>query len=528
MKKLAALLLVVALAFAALPVASTAALAAENNDDKVLTLRLPGPLKSTYWENSTETVDMCITWIHVFEGLVGMDEAHGGYYNALAESIEANEDSTVYTVKLRDAKFHNGDKVMASDVLFSYKKAMANPRFNYVTNMIEDISSPDDKTIVFKLNKPYAAITHTFFSIKISSEKEITAAGDTLGSVPHKAGTGPYFFTEYDVASGVKLDAFNDYWDGAPAVKHLEYIVITEDSAAVIAYENGELGYLHDAPTTEWDALKAAAGDNCQMLKGNNIRLFFVNWQSKNNDSILANEKVRKAILFAVNKQNVNDVVTNGYGTIAKEFIPSDYCATSPKASEGKFEVYDYDPDKAVALLKEAGFTDDQLKAGVKVGTIMTYGAQTGEKAKAAQVIQANLKAIGLIAEVEVADASIITKRIHAYDYDMCLYGDSGNYDFNNVRQQVHSESVGMDCVRFKADDSPFNWQRIEELCALGVSTADIPQRYAYYTELWQIVTEAAVMQPYLHLPVGVCWRPDLNVGDLSPTYYRINSFTWK
>jgi len=499
-----------------------------DDGERVLTVRKKNAMMSTDWEKTTESEDMQIAWVQVFEGLYGINEAQGGYVNLLAKDVAISDDQLHYTVTLQDATFQNGDPLKASDVVFSYNKAMENPRFNYVTSMIDKVSAQDDKTVVFDLKYPYSPIAHTFFSIKISSEREVTEAGEAFGTGPHTAGTGPYIVSEFDMASGIKLKAYDNYWRGEPNIKEVEYVVISEDSAAVIAYENGEIDYLHDAPTAEWDVLAKAAGDNCAMVKGNNVRCISVNWESKANNNILGNELVRKAILYAIDKESLNLAVVGGMGVIAQEYMPSDYVATSPKASDGGFELYEYNPEKAKELLAEAGYTEEQLAAGVDVGTILTYGAQTGQNAKIAQVIQANLSEIGLNCGVEVLDIAIASPRMHSYDYDMAIFADSGNYDFNNIRQQVHSESVGMAVVRYKCDGSPFDGDRIEELVDLGVGTADVAERVGYYTELWKIVQDSATLFPLFHAPVGICWSEDVNPGDICPTYYHLYSLSWK
>lgn len=500
----------------------------QNSEDKVLRIRKTTSLVSTDWEKTTASEDMQIIWIQVFEGLYGMNEGKGGYYNELAKDIKVSDDQLVYTISLVDATFQNGDSLKASDVVFSYDRAMKNSRFNYLTNMIDNVKAADDKTVEITLKYPYSAIAHTFFSIKISSEREVSEAGEAFGTVPHTAGTGPYIISEYDPASGVKLKAYENYWGGAANVKDVEYVVITEDSAAVIAYENDELAYIHNAPTAEWDALVAASEGNNEMIKGNSIRTLNINWQSKSNGGILGNEYIRQAIFYAVNKDNVMKAATNGYGAVANEYIPSEYCATSPAAKDGGFKVYDYDPETAKSLIKQAGYTDEDIKNGIYVGKLTTYGAQTGEKAKAATVIQANLAEVGLKCDVEVADVAIISPRLHAYDYDISIFGDSGNFDYNNIRQQVHSESVGMNVVNYAADNSPLDYKRVEELCTLGVSTNDTAKRLEYYTELWSRVMDSATIMPLLNMPIGIVWSADLDPGVLSPSYYHIYDFTWK
>lgn len=499
----------------------------QGGEDQTLYLRKTASLQSTDWEATTNTFDMQITWVQIFEGLYGMDEASGGYYNLLAKDIQVSADGLTYTITLVDATFQNGDPLTAQDVVFSYNRAMENSRFNYVTAMINGIEAVDEKTVVMTLDYPYSAIAHTFWSIKISSEREVTAAGDTFGTVPHKAGTGPYYVETYDVASGVVLKANENYWGGAPAIKTVEYRVISEDSAAVIAFENGEIDYLNDAPLSEWENIAAAAGENCELVKGNNIRFLAINYLSPTNNNILGNQLVREAIFYAIDKANIVLASTSGYGQAAYEYMPHEYVATSPNYEDGNFKIFDYDPDKCHELLLQAGFTEDQIAAGIDVGTIVTYGAETAEKGKAAIVIQASLDRCGLKAQVEIGEAANITPRLYTQDYDMCIFADSGNYDYNNIRQQVDSESTGMYVVRYKDDASPFDWEQIETLVDQGVATADVAARYDIYTQLWAIVMDSATILPLYHNAVGVAWSSKINPGAINPTYYHIDDFTW-
>jgi peptide/nickel transport system substrate-binding protein len=498
--------------------ASCTAFAAEG--DKTLVLRTERAVPSLDWEQTTNTSNMKV-WHQMFEGLYGMDEANNGYYNELAKDVKISDDQMTYTVTLIDGvTFQNGDPLKASDVVFSYNRARKNSRFNYLTSMIEDVSSTDDKTVVFKLNKPYSPIAHTFFCVKIASEREVTEQGEKYGTVPHKAGTGAYYVTEFDVATGMKMQAYEGYWRGAPAIKNVQYVVIDDLSAAVIAFKNNELGYFEDVPLSEWDFLSEASGENNALIKGNNILFTAINYLSPTNNNILANQKVREAIFYAVNKNDINLAVSNGRGVEATQYMPSDYVATSPVSG---FKTYDYNVEKSKELLKEAGYPD-----GVDVGTILTYGATSASKAILAQVLQANLAEVGITAQVSVMEAAVVTPRLYAQDYDICVFSDYGNYDYNNIRQQVHSESTGMYVVRYKDPASPFNWQRIEELVDAGVNTADVAKRLEYYTELWSIVMDTATILPCLHDPVGVVWAKDLDVGKPVPTYYKVRTFKWK
>lgn len=110
----------------------------------------------------------------------------------------------------------------------------------------------------------------------------------------------------------------------------------------------------------------------------------------------------------------------------------------------------------------------------------------------------------------------------------MCIFGDSGNYDFNNIRQQVHSESTGMYVVKYADPKSPLDYKKLESLVDQGVATDSVPDRLAIYTELWTMVMDSATILPLIHMPVGIVWAKDLDVGALSPTYYHIYNFKWK
>lgn len=490
-----------------------------SGNDKVLKLRLPSSLSSLNPQHTTATRDMKV-WTQIYEGLYGIDESKNGYYKELAKDVKLSDDKKVYTITLRDGvKFHNGELLKASDVVFTYKRAMKDPRFGYLTAKITDVTAVDNLTVKITLSEAYAPILHTFSSLKIMSEKEVIALGDKFGTVPSKAGTGPYYPTEYNVATGVKLQAFENYWGGAPNIKKVEFRVISDDAAVQVAFHNKELDYLEDAALSNWNTLKAEAGaENNAMIKGNNIHFMAVNYQSASKNSVLANDKVRQAIFYAINKDDINKAMAAGYGTPAITYMPNEYVPTSPITG---FETYKFNPEKAKELLKEAGYPN-----GVEVGTIISYPSPTSFNGIIAQVIQSNLADVGIKASVQIAENAIITPKMYSQNYDLAVFSDSNNFDFNNIRQQVHSESKGMYLVKYK--DGKFDWQRIEQLVEQGAAASENNERLKHYTELWKIVMDTATIDPLIHRPVAIVWAKGLNIGTPVPTYYKVKDFSWK
>ena len=184
--------------------------------DKPIKFRTVASVSSLDWEQSTNTRDMKV-WHQMFEGLYGMDEAKNGYYLELAKKADLSKDGLVYTITLQPGvKFQNGDPFKASDVVFSYKRAMKNPRFNYLTSPIADVAAVNDGTVKITLKHPYAPIAHTFFSVKIESEKEVTSQGAKFGTMPHKAGTGAYYVTSYNISTGAQARGVQGLLAGRP------------------------------------------------------------------------------------------------------------------------------------------------------------------------------------------------------------------------------------------------------------------------------------------------------------------------
>ena len=495
---------------------STAGSSSSAPAEKTLILRTDTAFTSLDPANSNNTHDIKL-YDQIYEGLYGMNEAEGGYYKELAEDVQVSDDSLTYTIKLRDGvTFQNGEKLTASDCVFTYERAFENANMNYLTAMIDSVEAPDDLTFVIHMKYAYAPIAHTLFRVKIVEEGEVTAQGDAFGTIPNKAGTGAYYVSDYNISTGAKLAAYDGYWQGAPAIKSVEYRIFADSSAANIAFEKGELDYYEEAALSDWDSLTAKAGEaHSIMVKGNNIIWMGINYASKEHP-VLENDLVRQAMFYAVNKDNINMSVTEGYGSPMNTYMVPEYCPTQPTTG---FETYDYNVAKAKELLAEAGYPD-----GVDVGTILTTTA--AHSSKTAQVIQNDLAAVGIKCQVQSLDVSMAVEKWNAQDYDICIYGDSGNYDFNNIRQQVHSESVGMYVINYTIGDK-FDWQRIEELVTLGAGTANEEERMVYYNELWKMIMDTTTILPLINRPVGIVWSDRLDIGAPVPTYYKIRHFSW-
>ncbi|HWQ80558.1 MAG TPA: ABC transporter substrate-binding protein [Anaerovoracaceae bacterium] len=446
----------------------------------------------------------------VYEGLYKLNEAKGGYELAVAKSCDISDDGLVYTFKIRDGlKFHNGDPVKASDVVFSYEKYMSGTMFDAYTNMIKSVEAPDDSTAVITLNVPYSPIAHTFHTVKIFSEKEVSSQGDGFGTKVALAGTGPYMLDTYDPAIKVTLKAFPDYWQGETPIETVNFITILDDAAALIAFQNGELDWL-PVPMADWDSIASSDQFNTEIIQGNWSEVMAVNYQR---NEVLGNQKVREAIAHAIDRDAMNMATFEGYGTPTWDYMPVKYVTATPT----EYTKYEYDPELSKKLLTEAGYPD-----GVDIGNILTYAPVHD---KTAQVLQANLAEVGIKAGVQVLESSVAIDKMNVQDFDICIFADYGNYDFNNFRQQADSRSKGMYMVKYEGD--VFDWKHFDELCDQGAAITDVNERKAIYTELYDAIMKSATLYPVLHSPVANAWVKDLKVIN-SPSYYSLYGWEWE
>lgn len=226
----------------------------------------------------TNETDVLTVNEQIYEGLYTLDESGGGYQPCLAKQIDISDDATVYTITLQDGvKFHNGETLKASDVVFSYQHFMDNPKYNSYTDMIEKVEALDDSHVVITIARPYSPILHTFFKIKILSEKEVTSQGSDFGTIANLAGTGPYYMDAetYRPNSGWTLYAFEDYWQGAPQIKKIGYVVIEDNSSAVIALKNGDIDYL-SVPLSNWADIKDSGKFATNEMESNDIQFMCI------------------------------------------------------------------------------------------------------------------------------------------------------------------------------------------------------------------------------------------------------------
>jgi peptide/nickel transport system substrate-binding protein len=222
-KSLTVLLLVALLALSAAP--------SSGAETRTLTLSTLAPL-TTIDPHATLNIQDLTFHRQIFEPLLYQNEATGTYEPRIAESYSISGDHLTYTFAIRKGvKFHNGEELKASDVVFSLKRAADNPRVRSYMTGVTDVSADGDYTVVVKLGQPNAAFLNNQGMVMIVSQKEVEEQGGEFGTKLTLAGTGPFYLTSLKHDVEWTCSAFPDYYRGEADIKKIHYVPIVEASA---------------------------------------------------------------------------------------------------------------------------------------------------------------------------------------------------------------------------------------------------------------------------------------------------------
>ena len=318
---------------------------------------------------------------------------------SLAESWEVSPNSKTWTYKLRQGvQFHKDyGELTAADVLFTYGRQL-DPET--VTNgkilfdNIAGIEAPDDYTVVITLKRPdplFNGSTAVTLPASIISKKAFEEIGEE-GFTFNPVGTGPYFVESAD-ETGIMLTAFPDHWDGPAATKNVHVTFIADTTARTLAFASGQIDMIEGVRQPGWipSMQQRDAKTIFDATAPGSFNMLHINLTKKPLDDI----RVRQAIRYAIDNTSLatafGELSTPMVGIIAPQFAGSVTKEELPEELR-----YDYDPEKAKALLAEAGFPD-----GV---TIPAFTSQREDYSTIMLMIQEQLRAANITLDLDIID----------------------------------------------------------------------------------------------------------------------------
>ena len=417
-------------------------------------------------------------------------------------------DPTTLEFTLRDGvKFHNGDAFGADDVVYTIQTIQNDPKVAVPSNFSfwAGAEKINDHQVRLKLKAPFpAALEYLAMLTPIYPKMYREKVGpEAYSKAP--VGTGPYRITRVNGSSLIEFERFEGYYAGAPkprpAIKTLKIIEVLDEASELSAFIGGQTDWIWNYNPDQFDNLKMLPGKNA--MSAGSMRLFYLQLDAagrSGKDNPLTNLKVRQAIFHAIDRNAIaHNLMQGDSHPVNAPCYPSQFGCNQAAAAD-----YDYDPAKAKALLKEAGFPD-----GFST-TLYTYLLPSYPAA-----LQGYLRAVGITLNIQQLQVGAEIEKVMAGQTPTNL-GSWGSNSINDV-SAILPYYFGTGSNDYANDPEAQNEIR------LGGAEIDPAKRETHYTAAIRRVTEQAYWLPlctsvtYYAFAKGLDFKP---FPDELPRFY--------
>lgn len=351
----------------------TAAVAYEGSD--------PNPI------GTSAGVFLAAGW-HVFEGLYELNMHTYRAECGLAADAPVQIDDLEYEVTLReDTVFSDGSPLTSADVVNAFERNGESDLYGAFLSFITAVSSPDERTVRFKLNAPMGSVLQERLALVRVFPAALT--DEQLATKP--IGSGPWCYETINAADGgrISFTANHRYTGPWPATcERMEWSVLLDDTRRTDELIDKDVMAMEAAPVVRAEEL-AGAGATVEWVPGFNLPFLMFNCEKPPFDDV----RVRQALLYAIDVDSLIGTYMAGHARAATSLLP-DYFRHYHRAAT----VYSYDPEKARKLLAEAGV--DELA--------LTLRANDNWVSTLAPAIAEDWKAVGVTAEVVLLDTTAL------------------------------------------------------------------------------------------------------------------------
>lgn len=450
--------------------------------------------------------------LHCYESLVEGDSITREPYAGLAKALPDDVSGTNFTVELRDgATWHDGKPVTADDVVFTYARALDPQEAvlvrTFLASWLQEVRKVDERTVEFVLAKPFPYVLQRLQTVKIvpkhvfDGKWEDAVSGKVVGS-------GPYKVTEQAPLSHTRFERFDDYNGPRPAVyQTMLWNSIVEASPRVAKISGGRPAaqIVENIPPANAEQLEKDGRTVEFADGGNNLWLMFNTTRAP-----FDNKLVRQALHYAIDKEKMIEVGLKGKGTPGTSFINPALPSSQPAVND-----FAYDPDKARALLAQAGITGLQVTLSTTNTTLV---------ADSVNVIKEGWDAIGVATTLDSQDTKALFSKLDS-GFDFQVVSTTQNAEqFGNdpdllIRYYYSGAGVAAKYSRWTGADA----QALVRLLDQAAEETDEGARKTLTKQVLDLLSDHAVVYPIVFTQNGTAWDPKALSGVRAQGYPGIN-----
>jgi peptide/nickel transport system substrate-binding protein len=453
---------------------------------------------------------------HIYEGLLDTDPITREPYPALATAAPDDLNATTWAFTLREgAVWHDGEPVTADDVVFTFDRILGEETVtlarSFFVTWLDGVRKTGERSVELDLKFPFPDAAPRLTIAKILPKHVYSADGawDELDGGRLVTGSGPYRLTSNQPTTNSEFEAFEDYNGPRPAAfPKMNWLTIVDGAPRVAAISGGsaDAQIADNIPYANVDQL-TSDGLTVEGGAGMNHMFLMFNTGTPPFDDV----RVRQALFYAINTDEMIEVGLKGYGTAPTSFLDEGNAAHQPAAT-----VYTYDPDRARSLLDEAGVTDLKINLmAVNVSWIVDC----------LPTIKESWDAIGVETTLEPQDTSaLFAKMDQNQDYQVVAAASNPNQfglDADLIMRYNYTAGGGwMGYTRWDGSDDA---QDLFDMMDEATREQDPDRKLQLTHEYLDVIAEQAVLYPVVHNELLTAWDPERITGIEPQPYPGIN-----
>lgn len=433
----------------------------------------------------------------VYNGLVRYDkDLH--LEGELAESWEVSPDNLKMVFHLRKGVlWHDGTPFTSADVLFTYQLYIdPNVPTAYAERyrQVQKAEAPDPQTFIVTYTKPLATALESW-SVSIHPKHLLENTDVTKSPLSRKpVGTGPFVFKDWVPGEKIVLEANSNYFEGKPYLKRVVFRIIPDPTTMFLELKTGGVDHMGLTPIQyERQSDNFAFHRDFRKYRYPAFAYTYLGYNLRR--PMFQDKRVRQALSYAINKKELVEGVLFGLGQVASGPYKPGSWPHNPNVRK-----YDYNPERARALLAEAGWRDSDGdgfldRDGRLFSFVIVTNQGNDQRIKAGEIIQRRLREVGIEVKLRVIEwASFLKEFINPGKFDATILGWTIPID-PDAFNVWHSSKTGTGELNF----IKFVSTEVDELLEKGRRTLDQKQRKAIYDRFQEILAEE---QPYTFLYV--------------------------